>query len=71
MLEKSAERPANNNLKKMSGLSYLMPFHFLDFLKIIIYFAHVLSGYFQFPKLCGCVVGVVVFLLFKKSLSLN
>lgn len=55
----------------MSGLSYLMPFHFLDFLKIIIYFAHVLSGYFQFPKLCGCVVGVVVFLLFKKSLSLN
>lgn len=50
----------------MSGLSYLMPFHFLDFLKIIIYFAHVLSGYFQFPKLCGCVVGVVVFLLFKK-----
>lgn len=53
----------------MSGLSYLMPFHLdfiLDFLKIIIYFAHVLSGYFQFPKLCGCVVGVVVFLLFKK-----
>lgn len=49
----------------MSGLSYLMPFHFLDFLKIIIYFAHVLSGYFQFPKLCGCVVGVVVFCCLK------
>lgn len=41
---------------------------FSGFLKIIIYFAHVLSGYLQFPKLCGCVVGVVVFFVVLKKI---
>lgn len=71
MLEISAERPADNNLNKKNVRTFLFnAVSFSGFLKIIIYFAHVLSGYLQFPKLCGCVVGVVVFFaVLKKSLS--
>lgn len=68
MLEISAERPADNNFKKNVRTFLFNAVSFSGFLKIIIYFAHVLSGYLQFPKLCGCVVGVVVFFCrFKKN----